>query len=171
MFFIILVICHVRSAVSQSEGRLSEYGGEWVCSGHDIEILTQRSAWLETSLLHFLFFFNYLFPPPMELFESINEPTCLLAFPASGRLRCASAASWCGARQASQCSSCRGGASTPDCNHEREPFTRTCCPGEEWEILKHVFYFLEILHQTKESNGEFISTSTWHSLKHKENFR
>lgn len=33
--FLILTICHVHSAVPQGEGRVSEYGGEWICGGHD----------------------------------------------------------------------------------------------------------------------------------------
>lgn len=37
--FLILTICHVHSAVPQGEGRVSEYGGECICGGHDLKIL------------------------------------------------------------------------------------------------------------------------------------
>lgn len=39
--FLILTICHVHSAVAQGEGRLPEYGGECICSGHDLKNLSE----------------------------------------------------------------------------------------------------------------------------------
>lgn len=47
---LILTICHVHSAVTQSEGGVPEYGGESICSGHDLNILIYalkiKSTWL-----------------------------------------------------------------------------------------------------------------------------
>ena len=37
--FLILTICHVHSAVTQSEGRVPEFGGESIYGGHDLKIL------------------------------------------------------------------------------------------------------------------------------------
>lgn len=49
---LILIICHVHSAVTKSKGRAPEYGGKSSCSGHDLQILIycngfiEQSAWL-----------------------------------------------------------------------------------------------------------------------------
>ncbi len=47
--FLILTICHVHSAVTPSEGRVPEFGGESICSGHDLKILIYHNASTERS--------------------------------------------------------------------------------------------------------------------------
>lgn len=48
--FLILTICHVHSAVTQGEGRVSESGGECLCSGHDLKILIYCNASIDPDL-------------------------------------------------------------------------------------------------------------------------
>lgn len=44
---LILTIYHVHPAVTQSEGRVPESGGESVYSGHDLNILIYHNALTE----------------------------------------------------------------------------------------------------------------------------
>lgn len=61
--FLILTICHVHSAVTQGEGRVPEYRGESICSGHDMNILIYHNALTAICMtvlcVSSLFFFNF----------------------------------------------------------------------------------------------------------------
>lgn len=132
--YLILTICHVHSAVTQSEGRVPEHGGESVCSGHDLKILisviNQHGAICMTliwvSSIYFLLSFI-----PVKAFIQRWFAISLLAFPTSRWLHNTSAAAWCGTCETCGFGVLRRASSTSAWPSTSEPFTWAHCSGKK----------------------------------------
>lgn len=134
--FLILTICHVHSAVTQSEGRVPEYGGESISCGHDLKILiycnasTERSACLSMCVLFFFFPIHVKPKTPADL----SACSCRSAFPTSRWCHRTSKATWCSTGEPCECGPDRRGCSTAGSHSNGEPFTCTHCSGKNMQM-------------------------------------
>lgn len=117
--FLILTICHVHSAVPQGEGRVSEYGGECICGGHDMKILIYFNALIISMTVLCV---SFSFPAHAELWISYWFYLRVVAFPTIRWLYRTSAATWGCARERSQHGPDRGSPTSGSCS-DWEPFT------------------------------------------------